>query len=566
MPASKGIEFKLFAPYNDSVSLIGDWNSWEPIPMKKDKKGFWKVSVPLGDGEYQYKFRVKSKSYFSLDETVDVFDPYATHLSGDQFENSCIIIQQGQPVVTTYQWRHDKQPLPANKELVIYELHVGDFTGGPGDGPQGGPKSKGRFGDVLDKLDYLADLGVGAVELMPVKEFPGEQSWGYVWRSLFAIERAYGSPDELAQLIDELHGRGIRVILDMVFNHSDLETPLTKINYEYWYYKDNPDAPHLRWGPKLNYTHHDANLDVWPARQYAWDAIEYWLDHFHIDGIRFDAALVLNRDFLTWVQQNIYQKIGDIKPFYTIAECIPQDPGIAGPDGPLDAAWHEHFYRQLICTTVGAPTEGREPFNLEAIINVLDPRRDGFSGTFNVVNYLNSHDENRLLWQISNAGGFYDESAFRRNKLGAGLLLTAPGVPMFWMGEEFGESAPRTMEYQPLDWALLQNDTNSGLLHFYQGLIKLKRTTSALQNDTFEVILRDDNRGLLAYKRWDDAGGVVVVVANLRHQYAGEFVLENVGLEDGSWHEYVFNYDNTVQNGVLRDTLAESEIKIFVKR
>lgn len=563
MPRASGVEFKLFAPYNDEVALIGSWDDWKPTPMKKDKKGYWKVSVPLKDGEYEYKFRVKSKSYFSMDEMVDVFDPYATHLSGDQWDNSCVIVQNGKPVVTTYEWKHDDKPLPRNEQLVIYEMHVGDFISGSGEVPPGSPAPKGCFTDVLKKLDYLADLGIGAVQLMPVKEFPGDHSWGYTWRSLFAIESAYGTPDELAQLIDELHGRGIRVILDMVYNHSDLETPLTKMNYEYWYYRDNPDAEHLRWGPKLNYQHHDANLDIWPARQYALDSVMYWIDYFHIDGIRFDAALVLDREFLRFMQNNIYMKIGGMKPFYTIAECIPQDPSIAGPTGVLDAAWHEHFYRQMICTTVGVPTEGRQPFDLEAIINVVDPRRDGFGGPFNVVNYLNSHDENRLLWQITNTGSFVDEPAFRRNKLGAALLMTSPGAPMLWMGEEFGESAPRTMDHQPLDWPLLQNYNNSDLLRFYQGVIRLRRNMPALHGDTFQVVLRDDNRSLLSFKRWNNEGNVIVVVANLRHQYAGEFTVS--GLEDGTWHEYIFNYDNQVQGGVLRDSLAESEVKIFVK-
>ncbi len=560
-----GVEFKLLAPYNETVELIGDWNNWQPVPMKKDKHGYWKVRVPLEDGEYQYKFRLKSLSYFMQGEMVDIPDPYATHLSGDQWENSCVVIKKGRPVVTSYKWKHDDKPLPSNDKLVIYELHVGDFSGGPGDGTPGGSRTPGRFVDVLEKLDYLAELGINAIEFMPIKEFPGDQSWGYMLRSLFTIESAYGTPDDFCRLVDECHARGIRVILDMVFNHSDLEAPLTRIDYQYWYYEQNPDPEELHWGPKFDFGRYDEKHDVFPARKYVLDAINYWIEYFHVDGFRFDAARAIRYDFLHEAQQFIYNKINGLKPFITIAEHIPQNPAVVQPHGPLDCAWHENFYRQMACTTVGAPQEGREPYNLDGVIyNALNPGTDGFPGAMSVVNYLNSHDENRILWQIGNSGGYFDDAAFRRNKLGAALLLTAPGIPMLWMGEEFGESAPRTMERQALDWVLLDHDRTADLHRYYRGLIHLRRSLPALQGDTFEVVLRDDQRGLIGFKRWNDAGSVVVVVANLKHEYAGEFTVD--ALEDGVWHEYIFNYDNHVQGGTLRDTLAESEVKVFIKQ
>ncbi len=558
---NNGVEFKLFAPYNDEVALIGSWNNWQRIPMTKDDKGWWHTAVPLQDGEYLYKFAVKSKSYFMVDQWAEIADPRADSLTMDFPESACLTVRNGQRTATTYQWQHDDKPLPANDALVIYEMHVGDFSGGPGDDKDGKPK--GRFQNVIDKLDYLASLGINAIELMPVNEFPGERSWGYNPRSIFAVENNYGTPDDLCRLVDECHARGIRVIHDGVYNHSEENAPLTRIDYTYWYYRDNPDEPYNRFGPKFDYGHYDENLQVWPARQHVRDAILFWIDAFHIDGVRFDATyLIKHHDFLSWLHSEIFQHIKH-KPFYTIAENIPQDPTVAGPNGPLDAAWHENFYHQLMATVIGSPRDGCEPYDMDGLVRVMDPRDDGFSGAFNVVNYIDNHDHERAMWELGKAN-IFDDAAFRRLKLGAGLLLTAAGIPMMYMGNEFAESAPKTTDWQRIDWSLLQNKRNTDLRNFYAGLIYLRKTNRALQSNTFDAISKDEARGIFAYKRWEDAGGIVVVVANLKDQYAGAIEVGNWP-GDGKWHEYHNNYDIEVQGGILKDSLAESEVKVYIK-
>jgi 1,4-alpha-glucan branching enzyme len=559
-----GVEFKLFAPHNEEVALIGSWNDWQRIPMKKDDKGWWHVAVPLQDGAFTYRFAVKSLSFFMVGEWAEVADPRASQLTMENPESACLTVRNGNAAVTTYQWKHDDKPLPPNDALVIYELHIGDFSGGPGDDANGKPK--GRFQNVIDKLDYLSSLGINAIELMPCNEFPGERSWGYNPRSIFAVENNYGTPDDFCRLVDECHARGIRVIHDGVYNHSEENAPLTKIDYTYWYHKENPDEPYNRFGPKLDYQHYDENLKVWPARQHVRDAILYWIDNFHIDGIRFDATyLIKHYEFLDWLHDEIFRHIHEKaqKPFYTIAENIPQDPTIAGPDGPLDAAWHENFYQQLMSTVIGQPKDGKEPYNIEGLVQVFDPRKDGFDGAFNIVNYLDNHDHERVMWELGQTAKIFDNAAFRRIKLGAALLLTAPGIPMIYMGQEFAESAAKTIGWQRLDWSLLQNESNADLMRFYTGLIKLRTSNRALQSNTYETICNDGERGIFGFKRWEESGGVVAVIANLKNQYAGEFSVGN--LPDGKWHEYIYNYDVEVQGGVLRDTLAESEVKVYLK-
>ena len=237
----RGIELGLFAPYNEVVELIGSWNEYKTIPLTKAEDGWWRHRLDLPDGEYRYKFRIKSNSYFALGEMLEVFDPYCISVSDDGKEMSILRVENGRQNEFSYVWKHDDVPLPTNDKLVIYEMHVGDFTRGLGTRAEDGKWEKGRFKDAIAKLDHLFELGINCVELMPIKEFPGE-SWGYNIRSLFAIENTYGPAADFCELIDECHARGMRVVIDGVYNHADVDCPLAKIDYEYWFYHPNPNV------------------------------------------------------------------------------------------------------------------------------------------------------------------------------------------------------------------------------------------------------------------------------------------------------------------------------------
>lgn len=560
------IELCLFAPYNDEVALVSSWNKWERQPMTKGEDGWWRISAPLADGEYFYKFAVKSRSYFAKDQWIEVFDPYALSITDDKEERTYLCVHEGRRQWVDYQWKHDDKPLPKNDELVLYELHVGDFSGGKGD--QDGQRTKGKFRDVIEKLDYLCGLGINAIELMPVKEFPGK-SWGYNLRSLFAVDSSYGSPAELCRLIDECHGRGIRVIIDGVYNHAEADCPLAKIDYEYWFYKENPDPKELQWGPKYNYSHYDEKLKVFPARKYVIESIRDWVTHFHIDGIRFDATRAITHfDIMREFTDVAFKMIDGRKPFITIAEHVPEDPAIVGYPlaGPMVAAWHDTFGKQLQAIATRHERDGAQPWDLDALDRFMNPATNGYKTGNHTVNYVVSHDQEQIIRQVGELSLTFGEAAFRRVKLATTLLLTCPGLPMIWMGQELGACNPKTLEPQPIDWTLLKNRENQGLHDHVASLIKLRRATPALRGDCFQTILKDKKHHLFAYKRWTDAGGVVVVVANLHDIPAGEFTIAGAGLEDGAWHEHVFNYDTTISGGVLKDSLGPSEVKVFIKK
>jgi len=554
-----GIRFSLFAPRVHQVNIQGSWHDFKSLPMARATDGVWWISFPLSDGMYHYRFEVQQEAE---QEIVLVADPTAIRFMPENSDYSLIEILNGQPVYFRYQWQYDDVELPPNEKLIIYEMHIGDFT----TDADADSDASGTFARVIEKLDYLAELGITAVELMPVTQSAPEDCWGYSQLSLYAVDNRYGTPDELAQLVDECHKRGIRVIHDGVYNHLHEDAVLAQIDFTYWFYKDNPDKPELHFGPKFNYEYYDETLGVYPAREHALGSIYRWIGTFHMDGIRFDSTVALKHfDVINWFNDEAHHRSG-FKPFFTIAEHLPQDPTITGPDGPVDAAWHDNFYRQLNATVLGIPTDDHEPFDLSAISNVLDARADGFASNYNTVRYLNNHDLEREMCVLQKQD-LSAEASIRRSKLGTSLLFALPGIPMIWMGEEFGQDSPRggNTERHPLDWSLLDQQLNQHLWQHYQRLIALRKANPALCSDNIEVLSQQENQGVIAYKRWNDEGQIVIVVANLFDAYADGVEIPLVGIEDGCWHEVIYDYDITSDRNCLVDSFAESEVKIYLK-
>ena len=547
---ASSIEFQLFAPYNNSAVLKGCFSNWSEISMEKDDRGYFKTKVELEDGIYQYKFRVQSKSWFlEPDQWTEVSDPYATDID-DASQNSVIRIKDGKKIIDTYVWQHDEHPLSSNEELVIYELFVGGFSGGEPD-----RQERGKFQDVIDKLDYLYELGINAIELLPIQEYPGDNNWGYNPRYYFAVESSYGSTADLKHLIDECHGRGIRVFMDCIFNHSNPEAPLTQIDHDYWY-KREPTDPDNSWGPEFDYEHYDDNLGIKPAWQFIGDVVKFWIEEYHIDGIRYDASKQIdNYDFLSWITQQA-RETASMKPFFNMAEYIPENPDLVGYDKPMNACWHESLYQQIIKHICG------DDFNPKGLKEVIDCTQQGYEGATSVINYISCHDHQYTLTELSDRN-IFEESAFKRAKLGAVLLMTAVGVPLIWMGNEFGEYNPE--EEIKIDWSLLENDFNQGLFDYYRGLITLRKDNHALRSSNIEFFHEDTHNQVVAYTRWNDECSRVVVVANFSGNFLQDYAIENFPAS-GTWHEWTNNYDVEAGEGKLAMDLGEYEAKVLVSR
>jgi 1,4-alpha-glucan branching enzyme len=254
---------------------------------------------------------------------------------------------------------------------------------------------------------------------------------------------------------------------------------------------------------------------------------------FIVDGIRFDSTRALKHmKVIEWLNEEAHQRAG-FKPFFTIAEHLPQHPKIIGPDGPVDAAWHDNFYRQLNCTVLGVPFDQHKPFDTTELLRVLNAKSDGFVSNYNTIHYLNNHDQQRTMYLLGKESDQFGEAAFKRNKLGATLLLTAPGIPMLWIGEEFGQATPRGefTEQKPLDWSLLNHDLNRDLWQHYRRLIALRKENAALCSDNFEPVADMPEKGITAFKRWSGDGSMVIVVANIGIQAIGEFEITAQGIK-----------------------------------
>lgn len=550
------IDFKLLAPHNKAATLMGSFSDWNEIPMKKNEQGYFQTSIELNDGVYQYKFRVQSNSWIHQpDEWISINDPYITEIDSTT-GNGIIRIKDGTRIVDDYGWRYDDKRMPANHELIIYELLISDFYHRHKQG------ERGHYTDVIQKLDYLAELGINAIELLPVNEIPGDYNWGYIPSYFLAPQPNYGTTQELKQLVDECHARGIRVILDQLYNHSSEESPLLHIDRDYWYYHDrhHPDAdPNDYWGPEFNYEYEDEALGIRPAWQFMGDVLRFWIREYHIDGIRYDALKELdNFDVLNWMTHEAKQVAGS-KPFYNVGEHIPEKTDLVAPDGPMDGCWHESFYQTMQRHLCG------ETFDLEQIKQALDPAQQGYpKGVTQAVNYLCNHDQKRLMLELGDRN-IFDDAAFKRAKLGAVLLMTAVGVPLLWMGEEFGDATPINAQEksQQLDWSLLESDRNRHLLEHYKGLIALRKQNPALQTANIEFFHENPENKIFAYTRWNDQGSRVIVIANF-----SECLLENYQIpqwpENGIWHEWTKDYDVESQNNQITINLGDYEAQVFV--
>jgi len=256
--AGDGVRYTVWAPDHEALAVrIRRADGGEVTrPMERGKRGYFTVHDAGGRAGDRYGFVFADGAV--LPDPASRFQPEGVHALSECVDGR------------TYPWRCDTWRRPAWEGQPIYELHVGTFT------------SRGTFRSAIEKLDHVASLGVGAIEIMPVADFPGERNWGYDGVALFAPARCYGRPDDLRALVDAAHERGLAVILDVVYNHLGPDG-----NYLMRYAKEYFDPErHTPWGQAFNLSHEDSQ----PVRDYFVSNACYWLDEFRFDGLRLDAT------------------------------------------------------------------------------------------------------------------------------------------------------------------------------------------------------------------------------------------------------------------------------------
>jgi 1,4-alpha-glucan branching enzyme len=418
---------------------------------------------------------------------------------------------------------------PGWDELVVYELHVGSFNDSPGGGP-------GALPSVIARLSHLADLGVNAVLLLPPAEFPGGFSWGYNSSSIFTVETDYGGPNALKAFIQAAHDRGIAVLCDVVYNHFGTADSAVWL-FDGWHDPNHPGGiyvyddqrRHTPWGDRPDYGRQE-------VRQFLRDNVRMWLHDYRFDGLRWDATSYISSadgggarplDDGTGLLRWINGEIDAEQPWkISIAEDMRQDPWVTRPVGDggagFDSQWDAAFVHPVRRALTASADGERSMTDVRA---ALEKRYDG--NWLNRVIYTESHDEvarnngkTRLPSAIDDRRP-HSWYARKRSTLGAALVLTAPGIPMIFQGQELLETRPWHDDV-PLDWG--DADRWSGIVLLYRDLVALRRnrryTTRGLRGPHLNVHHVNDTDKVIAYHRWA-AGGArddVVVLANFSHR------------------------------------------------
>jgi 1,4-alpha-glucan branching enzyme len=516
--------------------------------MQRDSNGYWYAEVREARKGDQYRYLLNTAAG-ELYRT----DPYARQVTE----------AMGNAVVhdPDFDWTGDTFQMPAWNELVIYEMHVGTFNARPGS------DQPGTLATARERLGYLAEMGINAIELMPIMEFEGARSWGYNPSHLFAVEIAYGGPQAFKEFVRECHRHGIAVILDVVYNHLG-PTQLDLWRFDGWQHNGlggiyfyNDHRARTPWG------HTRPDFGRPEVRQFLHDNALMWLEEYHVDGIRCDATLYihsvagLGEHYIPEGWQFLQELNREMRRRFpgrlTIAEDLQNDPRVTDDADRGGAGFGTQWDASLRCALRDAlMAVFDESRSVSAIRQALTIRynRDAFQRVI----YTESHDdvggEKRRLPQEINPSDPAGWHAQKRVTLGAGVVLTAPGIPMLFQGQEM--LTPGSFhDTVALDWG--RGQRHGGIVQMHRDLVRLRRNwggvSRGLCGQHVNVFHAQEGSKVLAYHRWDRGGARddVVVVANFSHRPYHGYVL---GLPRGGRWRLRFNSDWKGYSSVFGDT------------
>lgn len=412
--------FRLWAPDRQEVSL--EIMGGCAIPMQRSDDGWFSVEVACGAGT-RYCYRIAPD--------LAVADPASRAQDGDVFDPSIVVDQQA------YAWRNTRWYGRPWHEAVIYELHIGVLGG---------------YKEALARLPQLAELGITAVELMPVGDFPGGRNWGYDGVLPYAPDAAYGSPDELKALIDQAHGLGMMVFLDVVYNHFG---PDGNYLHEYAspFFRNDIPTP---WGAAINFVKPE-------VRQFFIENALYWLQDYRFDGLRIDAAHALHApEMLDELASRVRAALEPIRQVHLILE---HDGNVAThlertPHGGFDAQWNDDAHHVLHVLLTGESDGYYADYADKPAHDLAQALQEGFiyqgkpSAFRNGVTrgepsshlppssfvlFLQCHDQVGNRPYGDRLASLCDLSALRA---AVALQLLCPQIPMLFMGEEWGSTQP----------------------------------------------------------------------------------------------------------------------------
>lgn len=579
----------LVAPGKNKISVLGDFpgNDWSDQPayqMNLDPDGrTWWLKIPGLDPKVEYSYQ------YAVDGAQKIADPYAEKILDPTYD--AVITSQTYPglkaypsgktngivsVVRTnnsaYQWKH---PFirPDKSQLVIYEVLLRDYL------------ANHDFKSLTDTLGYLSRLGINAIELMPVNEFEGNQSWGYNPDFFFAVDKYYGTEHDFKSFIDSCHGRGIAVIMDMVLNHATGSCPLAALYWDGVNQRPSADNPWFNVTARHPFNvFNDFNHESPDTKYFSSRVMQYWLKEYQVDGFRFDLSKGFTQknnpnDVGAWsaydasriaIWKQYYDSIQSYVPgAYVILEHFADN---AEEFALADAGmllWGNHN---------GAYSEAAMGYvNNANLTNSLYQSR-GWTKP-HLVSYMESHDEERLMYknlQFGNVAGAYSTknltTALDRMKLATSFFLLSPGPKMIWQFGELGYdysintcsngtvNTNCRLDGKPITWQYTQVPARSLVLDWYQRLLQLRKS------DAFQNAMKQFDYSLTSafkYLTFKSNDLNVVVVGNFDVTNAsGTVTFPRTGM----WVDLKDNQTKVINQTNNSFTLAPGEYHVYLDR
>jgi len=547
IPGETGVTFRVWAPHAEMVYVTGTFNDWNKTstPLASEKNGYWSIDVSGAKTGHEYRYLIHSPK-----GPLSRIDPYARKVT-NSVGNGIIYDPRA------FDWGGDDFHMATGNELVIYEMHIGTFN----------VQEKGRpgtFESAMEKIPYLQKLGINAVEVMPITEFPGDFSWGYNPSHPFAIKSIYGGPDAFKKFVRTVHDHGIAVIVDVVFNHFG-PTDLDLWQFDGW--SENEKGGIYFYNDRRSHTRPDYGRGE--VRQYLRDNALMWFEEYHADGLRWDAIPYIRnidgRDadppddipdgwgLMQWINVEIKQhfpgKISIAEGMHNNA-WVTKDVGAGGAG--FNAQWDSEFVNRVRQAVIIRDDASRD---LGVVCKALEYRYD--LDVFRRVIFTESHDE------VANGRARVPEDIWpgkvsswfskKRSTLGGALVFTAPGIPMIFEGQELLEDH-WFQDTVPIDWSRVEDE--HGILGMYRDLIALRRDllgiTRGLCGQNIHVYHFDDGAKVIAFHRWDKQGPTdsVVVVVNMKDQSCDGYVIgfPRAGLWKSRFNSDSYNYDPSFAN------------------
>ncbi|WP_425450056.1 malto-oligosyltrehalose trehalohydrolase [Virgifigura deserti] len=426
-----GVHFRVWAPRRRQVAVVTEGDT---VTLEADGSGYFAASVHRAKAGTLYRFR--------LDDDDRLYPDPASRCQPEGVDGPSMLVDP-----RSFRWTDGDWRGVGRHDLVLYELHVGTFT------------HEGTWEAATRELPELASLGVTVIAMMPVAEFSGRFGWGYDGVGLFAPTRLYGSPDSFRRFVDQAHGAGIGVILDVVYNHLGPAGNYLK-DFSVDYFTDRYEN---EWGEAINFDGPNSG----PVREFFLSNARYWIEEFHLDGLRLDATQQMfdrSSENIVAAVARVVRETAPGRSTLIIGENEPQDAKLvhspaAGGYG-LDAVWNDDFHHSAMVALTGR----REAYYTDYLGNpqeFVSTAKWGFlyqgqrykwqnrrRGTPSLdiepaafVNYLQNHDQvansarGRRVHLLTSPGRYRAMTAF---------LLLAPGTPMLFQGQEFAASTPFT--------------------------------------------------------------------------------------------------------------------------